>query len=101
MYSQNEITMSVQTHKIKIIHEKFGVLLEETFVDPIQFKLFLKMIDGCITLKNDLTFFNGVDFFVNIPKKILVQCIVVTNKNNYTLVDHLITKSQIEAPVTK
>ncbi len=99
MYSQNEITMSVQTHKIKIIHEKFGVLLEETFVDPIQFKLFLKMIDGCITLKNDLTFFNGVDFMIHIPYTKLVDSIVTTKLDTYGMSE--IVKSKIEALVTK
>ena len=93
--------MSVQTHKIKIIHEKFGVLLDETFVDPIQFKLFLKMVDGCISLKNDLTFFNGVEFLIHIPHKHLVNSIITTSVDNYTLAEHLITKSKIEALETK
>ena len=36
--------MMKTTHKIKIEHEKFGVLLDEVFVDSIQFKIFLKTI---------------------------------------------------------
>lgn len=88
------------THNIKIQHEKFGVLLKETFVDGTQFKLFLKMIQGCLELKNDLTFFNGVDFLIHVPFKHLVESIIVTAPvENYELADHM--KSKIEALVTK
>ena len=30
-------------HNIRIQHEKFGTLLDETFVNPVQFKLFLRL----------------------------------------------------------
>lgn len=97
----NTNTMDMNSHNIKIQHETFGVLLNETFVNGTQFKLFLKMVQGCIELKNDLTFFNGVDFFVHIPYKHLVTSIIMTNVDRYTLTDHLINKSKIEAEVTK
>ena len=97
----NTNTMDMNSHNIKIQHETFGVLLNETFVNGTQFKLFLKMVQGCIELKNDLTFFNGVDFFVHIPYKHLVTSIIMTNVDRYTLTDHLINKSKIEADVTK
>ena len=93
--------MNMASHNIKIQHEKFGVLLNETFVNGTQFKLFLKMVQGSIELKNDLTFFNGVDFFVNVPYKHLVESIITTNVDTYTLAEHLINKSKIEAEVTK
>ena len=51
--------MNIQVKQnIKIVHEKFGKLVEESFIDTTQFRLFLKMIHGCIELKNDLSFFN-------------------------------------------
>jgi hypothetical protein len=93
--------MNVASHNIKIQHEKFGVLMSETFVNPTQFKLFLKMVQGCIELKNDLTFFNGTDFFVHVPHKHLVESIITTSVDNYTLAEHLINKSKMEAEVTK
>jgi hypothetical protein len=93
--------MNVASHNIKVQHEKFGVLMSETFVNPTQFKLFLKMVQGCIELKNDLTFFNGTDFFVHIPHKHLVESIITTSVDNYTLAEHLINKSKMEAEVTK
>lgn len=97
----NEEDMTTASHNIKIQHEKFGVLLNETFVNGTQFKLFLKMIQGCIELKNDLTFFNGTDFFTHIPFKHLVDSIITTQVDNYTLAEHLINKSKIEAEVTR
>lgn len=93
--------MNLPSHQIKILHEKFGVLLEETFVNGSQFKLFLKLVQGCIETKNDLTFFNGVDFMVHIPYKHLVESIITTKLDLYTLTDHLINKSKIEAEVTR
>jgi len=89
--------MNIPSHTIKIQHETFGVLLNETFVNQTQFKLFLKMIQGCIEMKEDLTFFNGVEFLIHIPHKHLVNSIITTNVDNYTLAEHLITKSKIEA----
>ena len=97
----NDEDMNMTSHNIKIQHEKFGVLLSETFVNGVQFKLFLKMIQGCLELKNDLTFFNGTDFFVHVPYKHLVDSIITTNVDTYTLAEHLINKSKIEAEVTK
>jgi hypothetical protein len=93
--------MNLSQHNIKIQHETFGILLNETFVDAIQFKLFLKMIQGCLELKNDLTFFNGVDFLVHIPFNHLTNSIIVTNVDTYTLTDHLINKSKVEALETR
>jgi hypothetical protein len=93
--------MNLPSHNIKIQHETFGVLLDETFVNGTQFKLFLKLVQGCIETKNDLTFFNGVDFLVHVPFKHLVNSIIVTKLDTYTLTDHLINKSKIEAEVTK
>ena len=97
----NTNTMDMNSHNIKIQHETFGILLNETFVNGTQFKLFLKMVQGCIELKDDLTFFNGVDFFVHIPYKHLVTSIIMTNVDRYTLTEHLINKSKMEAEVTR
>lgn len=84
-------------NKVKIVNETHGILLDETFVNPGQFKLFLKMIQGCIAMKEDLTFFNGVDFFIHIPFRILVDSIVTTKLDFTTLTDQLMNKSKIEA----
>ena len=91
--------MTTVTHTIKIQNEKFGTILNENFVDAVQFKLFLKMIQGCIELKNDLSFFNGVEFLVHIPNRILVDSIITTSIEIVGVSD--IVKSKIESLVTK
>ena len=91
--------MTTMTHTVKIQNEKFGTILNENFVDPIQFKLFLKMIQGCIELKNDLSFFNGVEFLIHIPHRILVDSIITTSFEPVGVSD--IVKSKIEALVTR
>jgi hypothetical protein len=91
--------MNTIKHNIKIQHDKFGVLMNETFIDMTQFKIFLKAVDGCIFLKNDFTFFNGMDFFIHIPYSKLVESIITTSSDSYDLSDHM--KSKIEALVTK
>lgn len=93
--------MEMMSYTIKIQNEKFGTLLNENFVNPSQFKLFLKMVQGCITMKEDLTFFNGVDFLIHIPYSYLVGSIINTTVGSYSLTDHLITKSKMEAFETK
>jgi len=82
--------------KIKIQHLSLGMLLDETFSNPVQFKLFLKLINGCIETKNDLTFFNGNDFFTHIPYKILVDCVISTNIVSITIGEETLT-SKIES----
>jgi len=91
--------MNTVVYKIRIENEKFGTLLNETFVDGVQFKLFLKMIQGCLELKNNLSFFNGTDFLISIPFRFLEDSIIVTSTNEYELADHM--RSKIEALVTK
>ena len=93
--------MNIPHHNIKIQHETFGVLLNENFMDQTQFKLFLKMVQGCIELKNDLTFFNGVDFLVHIPHQYLINSIILTNIETYSMSEHLVAKSKMEALETK
>ena len=91
--------MNTLSYNIKIENEKFGVLLNENFMDAIQFKLFLKMINGALELKTNLTFFNGIDFLIHIPYNKLVDSIVTTKLDTYGMSE--IVKSKIEALVTK
>lgn len=84
---------------IKIINESFGSLLNETFYDETQFKIFLKMLNGCLVLENDLQFYNGDTFLVNIPFKILKNCVIVTGTIDINMTEPI--KSKIEALVTK
>jgi hypothetical protein len=91
--------MNTTTYIVRIENEKFGTIVNEAFVNATQYKLFLKMIHGCLELKNDLTFFNGVDFLIHIPYTKLVDSIISTKQDTYTMSD--VVKSKIEALVTK
>ena len=89
--------MELPNFNVKIQNEKFGVLLNENFVDRTQFKIFISMIQGCIELKNDFTFFNGNEFLVHIPHKYLVESIVTTNMDmSLTLTEHMAKKMELE-----
>ena len=92
--------MNTSSYNIRIESEKFGKLINETFVDSIQFKIFLKMVHGCLELKNDLTFFNGVDFLIHIPYNFLVSSVIITNVTSSDITSEIV-KSKIEALVTK
>lgn len=72
-------------HTIRIMNEKFGTLLTETFVDPIQFKIFLKMVDGALNLGEDLSYFDGNTFLVHIPNRILKDSVILTNVTEISL----------------
>ena len=87
------------SYNIRIMNEKFGELVNETFVDQIQFKLFLKMVHASVELKENSTFSNGDTFFINIPANILKNSIIVTNTELLKMTDQV--KSKIESLVTK
>jgi hypothetical protein len=91
--------MNKQGYNIKITHEKMGELVNETFMDHIQFKLFLKMVHGCIELNNNLSFFDGDTFLVHIPAKVLNESVVITSVREITITEQV--KSKIEALVTR
>jgi hypothetical protein len=79
-------------HTVTIMNEKFGNLLTESFVDPIQFKIFLKMIDGALNLKEDLSFYDGNTFMVHIPHKILKESVILTNVKEVTMAEQVRNK---------
>ena len=84
-------------HNIKIMNEKFGTLLSESFVDPIQFKIFLKMVDGALNLGEDLSYFDGNTFLVHIPNKILKESVILTNVSEISVVEQV--RNKIESLV--
>jgi hypothetical protein len=74
------------------MNEKFGNLLSESFVDPIQFKIFLKMVDGALNLNEDLSYYDGNTFLVHIPSKILKESVVLTNVKEVTIAEQIRNK---------
>ncbi len=80
------------SHNIKIMNESFGTLLSESFVDPIQFKIFLKMVDGALNMNQDLSYFDGNTFLVHIPSKILKESVILTNITQIDLLEQVRNK---------
>lgn len=95
--------MKLNYHHIRIEHEKFGVLINESFLDATQFKIFLKMVHGCLELKENLSFFNGTDFLVNVPYKYLVDSIIISKthevESETNITEHF--RSKMEMLVNK
>jgi len=88
-------------HNVRLISENLGTLVDQTFIDPGQFKLFLKMIHSSLELKTNLSFFNGIDFLIHIPYEQLVKSVVVTSDPKISASEVMITKSKIEAELIK
>ena len=84
-------------HTIRIMNEKFGNLLTESFVDPIQFKIFLKMVDGALNVGEDLSYFDGNTFLVHIPHKILKESVIFTNVSEISVSEQV--RNKIESLV--
>ena len=89
--------MTKAVFNIKVMNEKFGTLLSETFVDGTQFIIFLMMIDGALNLKEDLSYFDGNTFLVHIPHKILKESVIVTGTEEISLVEQV--RNRIETLV--
>ena len=88
--------MAVQKY-IHIIHPKFGELVQETFVDDVQFRLFLQLVHSCIELGQDLTSFNARDFLIHIHHSLLKESIVIGNTKEMSLAEYVVKKSKMEA----
>ncbi len=89
----------VLERNIKIIHPQFGELLNDNYADEVQFKLFLQMVHSCVELKQDLSFFNGRDFYVHVPYELLRQSIILGNarpQDELTLGQYAVRKSKME-----
>ena len=89
----------VLERNIKIIHPQFGELLNDNYADEVQFKLFLQMVHSCVELKQDLSFFNGRDFYVHVPYELLRQSIILGNtkpQEELTLGQYAVRKSKME-----
>jgi len=91
--------MKKTVNNIKIQNETMGVLLDETFFDETQFRIFLKLVNGCFVSEIDLFFYNGTTTLINIPFNTLKNCVIVTNEKEIDTMP--IVRSKLEALVTK
>jgi hypothetical protein len=79
-----------------IVHPKFGEVLNETFMDEVQFKIFLNMVHSSIELNQNLSTFNGKDFLVHVPSSILKECLVIGNSKEMSITEVVMAKSKLE-----
>ena len=86
-------------YNIRIVHETMGEIMNELFTDETQFRIFLKMVDGNISFKTDLDYYNGRDFLVHIPAKILLASVIMTSVDEVSSIS--LAKSRIETIISK
>jgi hypothetical protein len=81
---------------ILLIHPKYGELINETFVDDTQFKIFLKMIHTALAMNNDFTTYNGKDFLIHVPASMLKESLVLGQAKDVSMADIVVAKSKLE-----
>jgi len=64
-----------------------GPITNPIFTDQVQFRIFCKMVQGCLALKQDLTTYDAQELFIHIPYKVLVESVVVSKVNGMNIAD--------------
>jgi hypothetical protein len=77
---------------LNIQHEKFGKILTMSFVDAIQTKLFLKLVNDAIDNGVAFRYYNVTDTLVHIPNKILVESLITTEMEFVTFSEQVLAK---------
>ena len=77
---------------LNIQHEKFGKVLTMSFVDAIQTKLFLKLVNDAIDNGVAFRYFIVTDTLVHIPHKILVESLITTEMELVTFSEQVLVK---------
>lgn len=81
---------------ILLVHPKYGEILNETFMDDIQFKIFLNMVHSSLSLKEDFTTYNGRDFLIHIPFAMLKESIILGTNKEVSMAEVVVAKSKLE-----
>ena len=86
----------VKVKNILLVHPKYGNILNETFVDDIQFKIFLNMVHSSLSLKEDFTTYNGRDFLIHIPFATLKESLILGTNKEVSMAEVVVAKSKLE-----
>ena len=86
---------------VRIINREFGFSFEDEYDDKTQFQIFLNMVHSALSLKNDLSFFNGKDFLVHIPYEVLKGSVIFGSSHDLSLGEYAIVKSKMEGADVK
>ena len=84
-------------YQLRMFHPQYGELTTPTFTDTVQFRIFCKMVQGCLALKQDLTTYDAQDLFIHIPFKVLIECVIVSGVKEpmMTLAEYAKEKSKV------
>lgn len=75
-----------------IQHEKFGKIFNVSFVDAIQTKLFLKMVNDAIDNGTPFRYFDVTTTLIQIPNKILLDCLITTENELVSFSEQVLAK---------
>jgi len=74
-------------YQLNFVHPTMGPITNPIFTDQVQFRIFCKMVQGCLALKQDLTTYDAQELFIHIPYKVLVESVVVSKVNGINIAD--------------
>lgn len=74
-------------YQLNFVHPTMGPITNPVFTDQVQFRIFCKMVQGCLALKQDLTTYDAQELFIHIPYKVLVESVVVSKVNGMNIAD--------------
>jgi hypothetical protein len=77
---------------LNIIHPEYGKIVEETFQDATQIKLFLRMVQDSIDTNTSFNHYNITDTLIQIPSKVLKECLIFTNKKQVSYTEQVLSK---------
>lgn len=85
------------THQLRMFHPQYGELTTPTFDDTVQFRIFCKMVQTCLALKQDLTTYDAQELFIHIPYKVLNESVIVSGikETSMTLAEYAKEKSKM------
>ena len=75
-----------------IQHEKFGKVFNISFVDAIQTKIFLKMVNDAIDNGTPFRYYDVTHTLVHIPSKILNESLITTENELVTYSEQVLAK---------
>jgi lipoprotein signal peptidase len=77
---------------LNIVHPTFGKIVSENFIDAVQLKLFLGMVQVSIDSDKGFHHFNVTDTLIQIPASILKECLIFTNAERVTHTEQVLAK---------
>lgn len=77
---------------LSIQHEKFGKILSISFIDAIQTKLFLKLVNDAIDNGTSFRYYDVTTTLIQIPNKILLDCLITTENEIVSFSEQVLAK---------